>query len=612
MKKAVVAKVACISSLFGLGIAGCNCLSSCSMHLPSFQATSTKTTWLTGVVISVTANWEGYYLQYVNYPPDSNDIDYNGHQNDIEFVSGSRPYEDTDKKIETSSLVFKILTTNINTDPWSELDSFSIYIHWKVKNTSINKTSTITISQQRGDDIVFSSDYIVGKKPIDVDEPNLPDNEKNCLDCIKQYYVFQSPLESVNKMALILNNLYNDTCFWTDLAYQQSAKILIDDKLEIYSYTENDKWKVNINFDYDCKTQIFKFFKISFEGSGTLKMGGMDIGDSSISGYFCWGACKDFDFSKNLGDGPKLMGAFNMNTTDQKRFHKPIYYTDKAANEYSQTFLSLVPSSNNSYSLSNITITPHSTIFPSVPFGSGYHVYHEQQPRNFGLEFATGTTHISVPTQGHSDAFRNAGLNFPSYCLTNNLGNTKLEPRKINIDSLVPKLTNKLQPGNADFFANYFLNSQPWNDKRHNQDPDDWDFDIDPVTSQPIDPNDFINYKIKQFSANNECIGENSWNNIEIINSSEHIPWFQAIQQYSLFPGRGDGNNFALQYAPDPKFDPPPPIKWDNHKGFVQFAIGLNYMFVCSDPANMMHDADNVFQYTGANLQTLNRQYQNS
>jgi hypothetical protein len=74
--------------------------------------------------------------------------------------------------------------------------------------------------------------------PVQVDEPPLSDTNKNAIDCIKQYYTGD---ETTNNAALISNNLNNDFCYFTKLAYAHCSKIYIDDTFKIYALIDSTK-----------------------------------------------------------------------------------------------------------------------------------------------------------------------------------------------------------------------------------------------------------------------------------------------------------------------------------------------------------------------------------
>jgi hypothetical protein len=85
------------------------------------------------------------------------------------------------------------------------------------------------------------------------------------------------------------------------------------------------------------------------------------------------------------------MGAYQSSTEDN-RAHYPQGYSsngDSTYKPYDQRFLTLVPSSEDSYQTYNIKMST-----PAQDLSSGEHVYFLGQPRYLGLEYTTGLSHI--------------------------------------------------------------------------------------------------------------------------------------------------------------------------------------------------------------------------
>jgi hypothetical protein len=223
--------------------------------------------------------------------------------------------------------------------------------------------------------------------------------------------------------------------------------------------------------------------------------------------------------SKSLPEssGPRLLGAFTPNSSADFA-HFPQGYDPSATSlpvpiiPYTQNFLSLVPSTTDSYQLYDFQVLAK-TILGTSHYSSGYHSYFLQQPRMFGLEYRTGQSHIALKTRGGTDSFGGLGLNIPSFALSG-MGYDKdkhpetngfysqfdpvtIKQCKTNIDTIKPVLTNYLSPGDAATFSKHgFLQPYP---------NDEWTYDLD-SNNEPIDPTSFIQQKIAEYSLQDSCI----------------------------------------------------------------------------------------------------------
>jgi hypothetical protein len=101
------------------------------------------------------------------------------------------------------------------------------------------------------------------------------------------------------------------------------------------------------------------------------------------------------------------MGAYTVDSSDNNAHFPQGYVPNRESqyNPYTQNFLSLAPSSLESYQTYNLTIS--SKVFSA---DSGQHVYFLNQPRFLALEYTNGQTHVLLrkPTsRNDGDSFRN-------------------------------------------------------------------------------------------------------------------------------------------------------------------------------------------------------------
>jgi hypothetical protein len=156
--------------------------------------------------------------------------------------------------------------------------------------------------------------------------------------------------------------------------------------------------------EYNFVTKIFNYITLHAEAAATVHtILGMSFKGGIVVDY-SWG----LNDQANPVPGPKLMGAYTVNTTDYNAHYPQGYVPNKdpVYNPYAQDFLALVPQNPDSYQTYNIVINS-----PVYNFTTGQHMYFLSQPRFFGLEYTSGLKHIVIRSAKSpapsEDSFRN-------------------------------------------------------------------------------------------------------------------------------------------------------------------------------------------------------------
>lgn len=618
MKKRVLLKA--IPLLFfvpAMAAATVTQLSSCSIFVPKFNVFGPNThDWMEGTQFDCLSQWEGYYFDDVPIPSEADNtiIIPPEHKEDIEVdLANTQKILNPTNKTEQCQVRFKILTDKPRQDT---SESFYITVIWKVLHSSVHQEKRVEI--QPYSNITINADYSSGSTPKNVDNPIDPATlNNNSINIVDGVYNTKNNATDGD----VATNIENDFVYWQYLLFSSLKSIYIDDSLSLFASVDPSSWVAHVDAQYVIATQTFNYIHLKVSGTGLCSIGTFTVGTATVDIGYWWGNFSnpnshETNSNYQLGDGPQLFGAYSIDKTNFTHF--PQGDVSKPPVPYDQNYLSLVPSSEDSFQLYDYVVAANMTITKET-IGSGYHSYFLQQPRMSGLEYTTGQCHVSTAAdgQGHTDAFQNLGLNIPSYTLSGmgyntdptkgdigfyqKFGHVDINKCNVNIDTNKPTLVNKIAPGNGVTFANNFMQPYPVKDFT-----DDIDSD-----GKPIDPTSFITAKKTEFTNHQACVSSNDgdkWRNLSINGPSGFVydnDTLGPVTYYKVLQGRAigggapksgstqqKGNNFSTYKNGQQN------LSFKNN-AFNRFGFGLNYMFDCGSMwVDASNPADNLFYYS--------------
>ena len=599
-------------------------LSSCSYKEPEFHTPPDQNnlSWIESD-FSVRAYWHGFYIEDIDepwLPSDKNGIEFNGNEDKIEVITDS---EYTHKWIDktTQDNCIEIWFHIKNSKSISDIDAqpFAININWTIKHTAIKKHTKLTINPYST--IQLHNTYYADSMPSPSND-YVGDNV-NSINCIDSLY----NMKNGGKIENIYGNLLSDFCYLTYLMFQTHKHITLDTIPvigEVYiEGKQNSNSSVAVDLEYDQNTQIFKYIQIRFTLEVDVHFG--IIESNSGTCHF------DMDWTGPEG-GPKLLGGYTMSGNE-----KQTHFAQTPPAEYpqwTQNFLSLVPSTYNSFMLYRFWGRYGGGQYPEQYFDGGWHTYVLNQTRGFGLEIGNGHNHLTIgPNNGifgdHDDGFRNMGIFIPSCSLSGIAYNPInknwyqkhlqkiIKKCKTNINQIIPpQFKNYINPDKAVFAKSWLNGYSKINQFANSLDDSD----------QTIDPTSFVVACRNEFNAWRRCVEDENtpqWTaNIIDPDTNEvlldNVPWYQIIQQESDgYPPDPDcsfsiGANCFAGYSDclfGPNYGAHNIVVDINTSNFSRIAFGLNYALTCDD---IDPNSDNVFAYNDTLLQAINDMYDGS